>query len=180
MEAIKEVMTSAGDLHSTGVIFVPAFNGQTKLGNQEIRKILVDTLPEIGEHAVKRHPAAARAAQSQGGLLPPPSGRRRLHRRDVQQPGRRRDGRLLPHVLRRDERPRGVHLRRSVCPSRPPGLAAIRVLPGQDDRQFVDGFRGLKWIGYQDYCSFECGVNGDPEEEIPKSMAFLRDQWAKA
>ncbi len=56
----------------------------------------------------------------------------------------------------------------------------IRVLPGQDERQFVDGFKGLKWIGYQDYCSFECGVKGDPKVEIPKSMAFLRDQWAQA
>jgi hypothetical protein len=55
-----------------------------------------------------------------------------------------------------------------------------RVLPGQDERQFVDGFRGLKWIGYQDYCSFECGVRGNPMVEIPKSMAFLRDQWEKA
>ena len=40
-------------------------------------------------------------------------------------------------------------------------------LPGQDERQFVDGFRGLKWIGYQDYCSFECGwrrpAGGDPQ-----------------
>jgi sugar phosphate isomerase/epimerase len=55
-----------------------------------------------------------------------------------------------------------------------------RNLPGQDERQFVDGFRGLKWIGYQDYCSFECSVRGDPQVEIPKSMAFLRGQWAKA
>ena len=37
----------------TGVIYVPAFNGQTKLANQEIRKILLDTLPAIGEHAEK-------------------------------------------------------------------------------------------------------------------------------
>ena len=54
------------------------------------------------------------------------------------------------------------------------------MLPGQDGHQFVDGFRGLKWIGYRDYCSFECGVHGNAQEEIPKSMAFLRNQWAKA
>lgn len=54
------------------------------------------------------------------------------------------------------------------------------MLPGQDERKFVDGFKGLKWIGYQDYCSFECGVRGDAMVEIPKSMAFLREQWAKA
>jgi len=56
----------------------------------------------------------------------------------------------------------------------------IRVLPGQDDRTYVEGFRGLKMIGYRDYCSFECGVKGDREIEIPKSMAFLREQWAQA
>ena len=54
----------------------------------------------------------------------------------------------------------------------------IRVLPGQDDRQFIDGFRGLKLIGYQDFCSLECGCQGDAEVEIPKSVQFLRDQWA--
>ena len=41
-------------------------------------------------------------------------------------------------------------------------------------------FRGLKLIGYQDYCSFECGCRGNREEEIPKSMAFLRECWVKA
>jgi sugar phosphate isomerase/epimerase len=58
-----------------------------------------------------------------------------------------------------------------------------RKLPGQDsqdERRYVEGFRGLKWIGYRDFCSFECSVKGDPMVEIPKSMAFLRDQWTKA
>ena len=67
-----------------------------------------------------------------------------------------------------------AHATVTLCHSR------TRVLPGQDERPFVDGFRGLKWIGYQDYCSFECGVRGNPQEEFPKSMAFLRDQWTKA
>ena len=50
---LKQTLTSAGELGTTGVIYVPAFNGQTKLANQEIRAILLDTLPQIGEHAVK-------------------------------------------------------------------------------------------------------------------------------
>ena len=54
-----------------------------------------------------------------------------------------------------------------------------RKLPGQDDRSFIDGFRGLKWIGFQDYCSFECGVNGDKNVEIPKSLAFLARPMGK-
>ena len=46
--------TAAGEVrNSTAVIYVPAFNGQTKLANQEIRKILLDTPPAIGEHAVQ-------------------------------------------------------------------------------------------------------------------------------
>ncbi len=55
-----------------------------------------------------------------------------------------------------------------------------RVLPGQDERSFVDGFRGLKMIGFQDYLSLECGVRGNREAEIPKSAAFLREQWNQA
>ena len=51
VEDLKRLITSAAALHSTGVIYVPAFNGGTKLGNYEIRKILVGTLPAIGEHA---------------------------------------------------------------------------------------------------------------------------------
>ena len=58
--------------------------------------------------------------------------------------------------------------------------AHTRVLPGQDERQFVDGFRGLKWIGYHDFCSLECGVHGNAHVEIPKSVAWLRNQWAQA
>jgi sugar phosphate isomerase/epimerase len=54
------------------------------------------------------------------------------------------------------------------------------VLPGQDERSFVDGFRGLQMIGYRDYCSLECGVDGDRDTEIPKSMDFLRRQWEEA
>ena len=41
----------------------------------------------------------------------------------------------------------------------------IRVLPGQDDRSFVSGFAGLQQIGYTDYCSFECGCDGDRDAD---------------
>ena len=180
-EAIKRALTSAGALGCTGVIFVPAFNGQTKLGNQEIRKILLDKLPALGEHAQK---AGTR-------LLMEPLNRKEAFflrqvadaasiARDCHSPGIGVMGDFY-HMFFEETSDLGafisggsyvhhVHLASSYD----------RVLPGQDERQFVDGFRGLKWIGYQDYCSFECGVRGNAQEEIPKSMAFLRDQWAKA
>jgi sugar phosphate isomerase/epimerase len=180
VEALKQVLTSAGELKSTGVIFVPAFNGQTKLTNQDIRKILLETLPEIGEHALK------------------------VNSRVVLEPLNRKEAfflRLLADAasICRDCKNEGIQMMGDfyhMCIEETSDLGAFisagkylhhvhlasrtRKLPGQDDRSFVDGFRGLKWIGFQDYCSFECGVNGDREVEIPKSLAFLREQWAKA
>ena len=51
---------------------------------------------------------------------------------------------------------------------------------GQDDRSFVSGFRGLQRIGYTDYCSFECGCDGDREIEIHKAVKLLQAQWEEA
>lgn len=55
-----------------------------------------------------------------------------------------------------------------------------RHLPGQNLSRFVEGFRGLKYIGYDKFCSFECGVRGDHEVEIPKSIEFLKKEWELA
>lgn len=46
-EDLQRALDAAGELGSTGVIYVPAFNGQTKLCNKEIRKILLDKLPPL-------------------------------------------------------------------------------------------------------------------------------------
>ena len=55
-----------------------------------------------------------------------------------------------------------------------------RILPGQEERSYIDGFHGLKIIGFDKYCSFECKVRGDSDVEIPKSANFLRNQWEQA
>ena len=55
-----------------------------------------------------------------------------------------------------------------------------RSIPGQNQSRFVEGFRGLKYIGYDRFCSFECGVHGDREVEIPKAIAFLKREWELA
>lgn len=180
VDALKQVLESAGQLDSTGVIYVPAFNGQTKLTNQEIRKVLLDTFPAIGEYAV--------SVKSRILFEPLNRGEAYFLRqvadgaaicRDINSPGVQLMGDFyhmyieetsdLAAFLAAGDYLHHVHL-----------ASRIRVLPGQDERQFVDGFRGLKLIGFQDYCSFECGVKGDREVEIPKSMAFLREQWQKA
>jgi sugar phosphate isomerase/epimerase len=180
VEDIKRGLTSAGALASTGVIYVPAFNGQTKLGNQEIRKILLDTLPALGEHA----------KQAGTRLVLEPLNRQEAFFlrqvadaasivRDCKNPGLAVMGDFY-HMFIEETSDLGAFISGGPYVHHVHLASRIRVLPGQDERQFVDGFRGLKWIGYQDYCSFECSVRGDAKQEIPKSMAFLRDQWAKA
>ena len=180
IEALKQVLTSAGALRSTGVVYVPAFNGQTKLSNQEIRKVLLDILPAIGEHAAK---AGTRVV-----LEPLNRGEAFFLRqvadaasiaRDCKSPGIGVMGDFY-HMFIEETSDLGAFISGGPYVHHVHLASRIRVLPGQDERQFIDGFRGLKWIGYQDYCSFECGVRGNRDEEIPKSMAFLREQWAKA
>ena len=180
IEALKRVLTSAGALRSTGAIYVPAFNGQTKLTNQDIRKLLVDTLPAIGAHAEKAGTRVVMEPLNRGEafFLRQVADAASIAR-DCKSPGIGVMGDFY-HMFIEETSDLGAFISGGPYVHHVHLASRIRVLPGQDERQFVDGFRGLKWIGYQDYCSFECGVRGYAQEEILKSMAFLRDQWSKA
>src|SRR5262249_46968658 len=52
-KSMKEILTAAGAMGSTGMIMVPAFHGQTKLGHQESRELPLKMLPDLGDHAHK-------------------------------------------------------------------------------------------------------------------------------
>ncbi len=179
-DSIKPILEAAGEIGSTGVIFVPAFNGQTKLSNVEARKILIDQLPDLCEFAV----------QHKTRLLLEPLNRKEAWfvrqvadaasiARDVNHPGMAVMGDFY-HMYIEETSDMGAFI--SAGPFlHHVHLASIkRNLPGQDERDYTNGFKGLKMIGYQDYCSFECGVIGDRDVEIPKTVKFLNDQWRKA
>ena len=182
-ELLKKVCTIAGQLKVTdGVIYVPAFNGQTKLTCPEIRKLLVETLPEIGEHALT---AGSRI------VMEP------LNRKEAYFLRQVADGASIARDCKTDgicvmgdfyhmfyeetsdmgafisggNRLHHVHLA---------SRSKSRTLPGIDGTSYVDGFKGLKMIGYQNYCSLECNVKGDAMIEIPKSVKYLQDQWAQS
>lgn len=53
-----------------------------------------------------------------------------------------------------------------------------RLLPGQGHTDFQVGFAALKEIGYTGYMALECGIAGDPLEELPKCARFLKGQIA--
>jgi sugar phosphate isomerase/epimerase len=180
LESLKRVLASAGEVDSTGVIYVPAFNSETKRTNQEIRQILLETFPAMGEYAV--------GVKSRVLLEPLNRGEAFFLRqladaasicRDINSPGVRMMGDFY-HMYIEETSDLGAFISAGSYLHHVHLASRIRVLPGQDDRQFVDGFRGLKLIGFQDYCSLECGVRGERDVEIPKSLAFLREQWSKA
>ncbi|BCW97330.1 MAG: hypothetical protein KatS3mg024_0157 [Armatimonadota bacterium] len=176
----KEILAAAGELGSTGLIVVPAFNGQTELGHVEGRKVLVDLLPELGEFAVQHKTRILLEPLNRGEawflrLLADAA----AICRDVGHPGVMMMGDFY-HMAKEETSDLGAFISAGKYLHHVHLASRTRKLPGQDERSFVEGFKGLKMIGYQDYCSFECGVEGDRDVEIPKSVKFLREQWEMA
>jgi sugar phosphate isomerase/epimerase len=182
MESMKEILTAAGALGSTGMIMVPAFHNQTKLGHQEARELLVKLLAELGDYA---HQAGTR-------VLLEPLNRRECHFlrqvpdgaaicRDVNNPGVALMGDFW-HMTWEETSDMaafiaaGKYLHHVHMASR-----KTRKMPGEDEGDnYVDGFKGLRLIGYQDFVSFECGCKGEPTKAIPAAVKLLREQWEAA
>lgn len=180
--SMKEILTAAGALGSTGFIFVPAFNRQESLPFWESREILIEQLKELGPFA-----------DSHGTrLLIEPLNRKECHfcrlvadaaaiARDVEAPGVSPMGDFW-HMTWEETSDRGAfisagdNLHHVHIASR-----KNRKMPGEDEGDnYVDGFRGLKEINYQDYVSFECGSVGDPLVTIPAAAELIRKQWEEA
>jgi sugar phosphate isomerase/epimerase len=182
LDSMKEILTAAGALRSTGMIMVPAFHNQTKLGHQESRELLVKLLAELGDYAQK---AGTR-------VLLEPLNRRECHFlrqvadgaaicRDVNNPGVGLMGDFW-HMTWEETSDMaafiaaGKYLFHVHMASR-----KNRKVPGEDEGDnYVDGFRGLKVIGYQQFVSFECGCKGDRTKAVPAAARLLREQWEMA
>jgi sugar phosphate isomerase/epimerase len=182
MQSMKEILTAAGALGSTGLIIVPAFNDQTKLGHKESRELLVKLLAELGDHA----------QQAKKRILLEPLNRRECHFlrqvadgaaicRDVNNPGVGLMGDFW-HMTWEETSDMaafiaaGKYLQHVHMASR-----KDRKMPGEaEGDNYVDGFKGLKLIGYQDFVSFECGCRGDRTKALPAAVKLLRGQWEMA
>ena len=57
-----------------------------------------------------------------------------------------------------------------------------RSMPGEDGDadNYINGFKGLKMIGYNNYVSFECGCQGNRNVVVPAAVKLLREQWEQA
>lgn len=185
MQSIKDILTACGELGSPGLIVVPAFNGQTKMNNNDARKLLVDDLlPQLGEHAAKNktHVLLEPLNRGEAFFLRQLADAAAICR-DVEAKTKN-DGVAMMgdffHMGIEETSDMGAFLSAGKYLHHVHLASRQRNLPGQDERSYVGGFRGLKMIGYQDFMSLECGCKGDPEVEIPKSFRFLEDQWKQA
>lgn len=189
-EKLKAALDVAAEVGSTGVIMVPAFNKHPQLEGEEGFKAIVDILPAVGEHAVKVG----------NRILLEPLNKGEAHFMNrleqavriceaVKSPGICMMGDFY-HMCKEEKDDEQAFITAGKWLHHVHLASRVRNLPGQDqlkepdkpERSFVAGFRGLKKIGYQDYCSLECGVHKgtDPMVEIPKSFAMLKKQWEEA
>jgi sugar phosphate isomerase/epimerase len=181
--SLKTIIEAAGVLGSTGVIFVPAFNNQASLPDKEARALLVGQMKELGDFAYKNNTR----------ILLEPLNRQECYFcrqvadgaaivRDVNNPGAAVMGDFW-HMTWEETNDRaaflaaGDYLRHVHIASR-----KRRKMPGEDGEadNYINGFRGLKEINYQDYVSFECGSVGDSKITLPAAVKLMREQWKKA
>jgi len=183
MDSMKVIIGAAGELGSTGVIFVPAFNNQKSLPDKEARALLIDQMHELGEFALQHKTRI---------LLEP------LNREECYFCRQVADGAAIVRDVKSD----GAavmgdfwHMTWEETNDRAAFLAAgnylhhvhiasrkRRKMPGEDGQadNYINGFLGLKEINYQDYVSFECGSVGDSKITLPAAVKLMNEQWKMA
>ena len=182
--SMREIIAAAGELGSTGVIMVPAFNAQkpVKPHTLETREYLCEQMHELGEFALKHNTTV------------------------ILEPLNRKEAHYLRQVadaaaICRDSDSAGVmcmgdfwHMQEETS-----DYAAFiaagqylqhvhvasrgnRKMPGEDGEldNYIDGMRALKEMKYDKYVSFECGTNGDRNVTVPAAVELLRSQWKLA
>lgn len=185
MDTMKEIIAAAGELGSTGVIIVPAFNGQIPVlpHTMETRDFLCQQFTEMGNFAAEHGTTV---------ILEPLNRKECFYLRqvadaasicrDLNNPGVRCMGDFW-HMTWEESSDMGAfisggnYLQHVHVASR-----KRRSMPGEDGEadNYIDGFKGLKMIGYNNYVSFECGCQGDRKTVVPAAVKLLREQWEQA
>ncbi|MDR2469278.1 MAG: sugar phosphate isomerase/epimerase [Tannerella sp.] len=185
-DTMHPIIEAAGELGSTGVIMVPAFNGQkpVKPHTQETRDFLCEQLDKLGTFAVQHHTTVILEPLNRGEAFY----LRQLADaasicRDVNNSGITCLGDFW-HMTREETcdmaafLSAGKYLQHVHMASR-----KRRSMPGEDGEadNYIAGFKGLKMIGYDKYVSFECGCKSeDRAATVTAAVKLLRDQWEQA
>ncbi len=184
-DTMQEIITAAGELGSTGVIIVPAFNHQTPVmpHTQETRDFLCKWFDELGTFAHEHGTTV---------ILEPLNRKEAFYLRqvadaasicrDINNPGVTCLGDFW-HMTWEETcdmaafLSAGKYLQHVHMASR-----KRRSMPGEDGEadNYVAGFKALKMLGYDKYVSFECGCQGDRNVVLPAAVELLRKQWEEA
>ena len=182
--SMRELIAAAGEIGSTGVIMVPAFNAQKpcRPHTMETRAYLCEQLHELGEYALKHNTTV---------ILEPLNRKEAFYLRLVSDAA----------AICRDADSEGVrcmgdfwHMQEETSDyaafiSAGKYLQHVHVasrgqrrMPGEDGQldNYIDGMRALKELDYQNYISFECGTGADRETVVPAAVELLRSQWEQA
>ena len=182
--SMRELIAAAGEIGSTGVIMVPAFNGQKPCmpHTMETRDYLCEQLHELGEYALKHNTTV---------ILEPLIRKEAFYLRlvydaaaicrDADSEGVRCMGDFW-HMQEETSDyaafiSAGKYLQHVHVASR-----GQRRMPGEDGQldNYIDGMRALKELDYQHYISFECGTAADRNVVVPAAVELLRSQWEQA
>ncbi|MDR1332097.1 MAG: sugar phosphate isomerase/epimerase [Tannerella sp.] len=186
IDTMHEIITAAGELGSTGVIIVPAFNSQTpvKPHTQATRDFLCEQFDALGTFAAQHNTTI---------ILEPLNRREAFYLRlvadaasicrDINNSGVRCLGDFW-HMTWEETSDLGAfisageYLQHVHIASR-----KRRSMPGEDGDadNYMEGFKGLKMIGYDKYVSFECGCQSeDRAAAVTAAVKLMRDQWEQA
>jgi sugar phosphate isomerase/epimerase len=184
-DTMHEIITAAGELESTGVIIVPAFNHQKPAmpHTQETRDFLCKWFDELGTFAVEHGTTV---------ILEPLNRKEAFYLRqvadaasicrDINNPGVTCLGDFW-HMTWEETCDMGAflsagkYLQHVHMASR-----KRRSMPGEDGEadNYISGFKALKMLKYDKYVSFECGCQGDRNVVLPAAVELLRKQWEEA
>lgn len=183
---MREIVVAAGELGSTGVIMVPAFNSQKPCmpHTLQTRDYLCEELRKLGDFALEHGTTV---------ILEPLNRKEAFYMRLVADAA----------AIARDSGSKGVkamgdfwhmqeetsdygafmsagkdYLQHVHIASR-----GNRKMPGEDGELdvYTDGFRALKELGYDKFVSFECGLAGeDRAAAVTNAVNLLRKQWEEA
>ncbi len=186
MDTMKEILAAAGELGSVGVIIVPAFNAQKPCmpHTQETRDFLCEQFTELGNFA-QQHGTTV--------IFEPLNRKEAFYLRlvadaaslcrDINNPGVRCMGDFW-HMSWEETSDMGAFISAGEYLQHV-HVASLkrRSMPGEDGEadNYVEGFKGLKAIGYDKYVSFECGCQSeDRAAAVVNALNLLRKQWEEA
>ena len=190
IDTMHQIIEAAGALGSVGVIIVPAFNRQlpVKPHTQETRDFLCEQFKAMGEFALKHNTTVIFEPLNRGEAfyLRQVADAASLCR-DINCEGVKCMGDFW-HMTHEEVSDKGAFITAGAKYLQHVHVASRknRWMPGLDGEadNYVDGFKGLKMIGYNKYVSFECGLpregNVDRATAVTAAVQLLREQWEQA